>query len=58
MIDFYRKSVLSQSGKDAGNKTMSDYLRNIQEKYPQYLSKIKEEKEKQKQTREDYDLYL
>lgn len=58
MIDLCRKSILSQSGKDAGNKSMSDYLKGLQEKYSKYVSKIKEEKEKPRPEREDYDLYL
>ena len=46
MIDFYRKSVLSQLGKDAGNQSMSDYVINIGSKYDMYLSKMKEQKAK------------
>ena len=46
MIDLYRKSILSQSGKDAGNKTISDYTRNIQENYNENLTRLKNEKEK------------
>lgn len=44
MIDFYRKSILSQLGKDAGNQTTQEYIRNISSKYDKYLSKIKEQK--------------
>ena len=59
MIDFYRKSVLSQLGKDAGNQSMSDYIRNISNKYEKYLSKMKEEKSKPITSKnEDFGLYL
>lgn len=59
MIDFYRKSVLSQLGKDAGNQSMAEYIRNIGNKYDKYLSKMKEQKEKPQQEKpNDYDLYL
>jgi hypothetical protein len=44
MIDFYRKSVLSQLGKDAGNQSMSEYIRNISNKYESYLSRTIEQK--------------
>lgn len=33
MIDLYRKSILSQYGKDAGNQNMSDYIRTAFENY-------------------------
>ena len=59
MIDFYRKSVLSQLGKDAGNQSMVDYIRNISAKYEKYLSQMKEEKSKPVANKnEDYGLYL
>lgn len=58
MIDFYRKSVLSQLGKDAGNQSMTEYIRNVSDKYNQYLSKMKEEKSKPVKKVEDYGLYL
>ncbi len=59
MIDFYRKSVLSQLGKDAGNQSMAEYIRNIGNKYDKYLLQMKEQKEKPKQEKSnDYDLYL
>ena len=59
MIDFYRKSVLSQLGKDAGNQNMSDYIRNISSKYEKYLSQMKEEKSKPVASKsEDFGLYL
>lgn len=59
MIDFYRKSVLSQLGKDAGNQSMPDYLRNISARYEKYLSQMKEEKSKPAASKsEDYGLYL
>lgn len=44
MIDFYRKSVLSQLGKDAGNQSMAEYIRNINDKYDKYLLQMKEQK--------------
>jgi len=59
MIDFYRKSVLSQYGKDAGNQSMSDFTRNMVSNYDKYLSKIKEEKAKPVTSKsEDFGLYL
>lgn len=59
MIDFYRKSVLSQLGKDAGNQSMPDYIRNISVKYEKYLTQMKEEKLKPvARKNEDYGLYL
>ena len=58
MIDLCRKSILSQAGKDAGNKTISEYTRYLQEKYSEYTAKLKAEKERPKPTRESYDLYL
>ena len=59
MIDFYRKSALSQLGKDAGNQTVSEYVRNISSKYDKYLSKMKEEKLKGPRVKpEDNGLYL
>lgn len=59
MIDFYRKSILSQLGKDAGNQSMSEYIRNIDNKYDEYLKQMKNQKEKPQQLKQnDYDLYL
>ncbi len=63
MLDLYRKSILSQLGKDAGNQTMSDYIRNITTNYVRYLSAVQTEKEKQSkqptQTKNgDFGLYL
>ena len=59
MIDFYRKSVLSQLGKDAGNQSMPDYVRNIGSKYDIYLSKMKEQKAKPVENKnDDFGLYL
>ena len=58
MIDFYRKSVLSQLGKDAGNQNMIDYSRNVCSKYDKYLSQMKEQKAKPIVKNEDYGLYL
>lgn len=59
MIDFYRKSILSQLGKDAGNQSMSDFIRNINSSYDKYLSGIKEQKEKPTVDKsEDFGLYL
>lgn len=46
MIDFYRKCVLSQSGKDAGNKSMSEYLRETEDNYDKYLSKMRAQRGK------------
>lgn len=46
MIDFYRKCVLSQSGKDAGNKSMSEYLGESVDNYDKYLSKMRAQREK------------
>lgn len=59
MIDFYRKCVLSQSGKDAGNKRTSEYLRESVENYDKYLSKMRAQREKAKTDKtEDFELYL
>ncbi len=59
MIDFYRKSILSQLGKDAGNQSMTDYLGNITENYEKYLDRIKEQKNKPPINKgEDTGLYL
>ena len=59
MIDFYRKSALSQLGKDAGNQSMQDYIRNISNKYNTYLSKMKEQKSKPVANKnDDFGLYL
>lgn len=58
MIDFYRKSVLSQLGKNAGNQNILDYIRNISVKYEEYLSQMKKEKSKPVKKVEDYGLYL
>ncbi len=49
MIDFYRKSVLSQWGKDAGNQSIPDYIRTINSNYENYLLQMKEQKNKSKQ---------
>ena len=58
MIDFYRKSVLSQLGKDAGNQNMTEYVRNVSTKYDKYLAQMKEQKAKPILKNEDYGLYL
>ena len=59
MIDFYKNCCLSRLGKDAGNQSMSDYIRNISGNYEKYLLRIKEEKSKPTISRsEDYKLYL
>lgn len=60
MIDFCRKSVLSQLGKDAGNQSMAEYIRNINGKYDKYLLQMKEQKEKPaaEKNNEDFGLYL
>lgn len=47
MLDYYRKSILSQLGKDAGNQSMLAYTRNITSNYDRYLSAVLAEKEKQ-----------
>lgn len=58
-VDLYRKSILSQLGKDAGNKSMTDYLGNITENYEKYLGKIKEQKNKPpKDQNKGNELYL
>lgn len=57
MIDFYRKCVLSQSGKDAGNKSMSEYLRETEDNYDKYLSKMRAQREKSVNYKTD-ELYL
>lgn len=58
MIDFYRKCVLSQSGKDAGNKSMSKYLREAEDNYDKYLSKMRAQRERAKTNKtEDFELY-
>ena len=57
MIDFYRKCVLSQSGKDAGNKSMSEYLRQTEDNYDKYLSKMRAQRKKAIDNRTD-ELYL
>ena len=60
MIDFYRKSILSQLGKDAGNQVMSDYTRNIISNYDKYLLKAKEQRSKPQINNKsgDFGLYL
>ena len=58
MIDFYRKSVLSQLGKDAGNQNIIDYSRNVCNKYDKYLAQMKEQKAKPIVKNQDYELYL
>ena len=61
MIDFYRKSALSQLGKDAGNQTMSDYTQNIINNYDRYLSAVRERKQNFQLTQNennDFGLYL
>lgn len=59
MIDFYRKSILSQLGKDAGNQTTPDFLRNISNNYDKYLGELKKLKEKSiEKPKEDDGLYL
>ncbi len=59
MIDFYRKSFLSQLGKDAGNQSMPESIRNINSNYDKYLSGIKEQKERPTVDKtEDFGLYL
>ena len=46
MIDFYKKNVLSQFGKQAVNKNMLDYVKNIEDKYNNLLLQVKEQKSK------------
>ena len=59
MIDFYRKSILSQLGKDAGNQSIPEYARNVISNYDKYLSKAKEQKAKPIANKsEDFGLYL
>ncbi len=60
MIDFYRKSILSQLGKDAGNQSMAEYIRNINGKYDKYLLQMKEQREKPSAEKNngDFGLYL
>ncbi len=59
MIDFYRKSFLSQLGKDAGNLNMPDFARKISEGYTKYSEQLKERKNQpHNKANEDYDLYL
>ena len=41
MIDFYRKSFLSQLGKDAGNLNMPDFASKISEGYTKYSEQLK-----------------
>ncbi len=59
MIDFYKNSILSRLGKDAGNQNMSEFAENINENYEKYLSRIKEQKEKPVvNNSDDFGLYL
>lgn len=58
MIDFYRKSVLSQWGKDAGNLSVLDYVRKTTDKYNKYLSEIKDQKKNLDIKKKDNELYL
>lgn len=59
MIDFYRKSILSQLGKDAGNQSTPDFIRNIIKNYDKYSERLKTSKEKlTEKPKEDYNLYL
>lgn len=39
MIDFYKYSILSVLGKDAGNMKEKEYLNKITDEYDNYLSK-------------------
>ncbi len=48
MLDLYRKSILSQYGKDAGNLSESDFLRNIIDNYDRYLEHLLKMKETNK----------
>lgn len=57
-MDLYRKSVLSQSGRDAGNKSMSRYLGETEDNYGKYLSKMRAQREKSVTNRtDDFGLY-
>lgn len=59
MIDFYRKSALSQLGKDAGNQSIPEYVRNIGSKYDLILSKIEKQKANPVANKNDnFELYL
>lgn len=57
-MDLYRKCVLSQSGKDAGNKSMSKYLGEAEDNYGKYLSKMRAQRERAETNKtEEFELY-
>ena len=45
MIDFYKHSILSILGKEAGSMTEIGYPRRVVEVYDEYLAKLKKAKE-------------
>lgn len=59
IIDLYRKSFLSQSGKDAGNMPIIDFSRMLNDKYSKWLKETKEIRENPKENiNSDNELYL
>lgn len=59
-VSLYAPSIFPKAGKAAGNQTMSNYTRNIEDKYDECLSKLKKQKEKPavEKNNEDFGLYL
>ncbi len=58
MIDFYKFSILSALGKDAGKSSMSEYLRDIEGSYDRALGQIRAMKAKRLPSKQDMELYL
>lgn len=63
MLDLNRKSIFSQTGKDAGNQSLTDFTRNVTGNYDRYLSALLKEKGKQSKEptqnkNDDFGLYL
>ena len=56
MIDFYKRSVLSVLGKEAGSMQEIDYYKKVVSVYEEYLTKLKENKGKAKE--DSQELYL
>lgn len=46
MIDFYKHSLISILGKEAGSSTENEYQKKVIENYDNYLEKLKEMKKK------------
>ena len=60
MIDFYKHSLLSILGKEAGSMTEIEYQKKVTEKYAEYLNSLKEMKKKIEEDGEDQngEIYL